>query len=200
MESSEMNGVARSDGRLFWWICEVVMHTCHSCRTVTLMHFPFVGSDSCLHCEKNKLVCVSAHCSCWVDKMFTTLQPSLNIHRFRGQRWTTRCGNSSPNLWGYSSAENISLLASMQPSDIQEAIIATGTSAVGRTKLRLVYASARYKFGLDPVDVGAPPPSAVLEQKTTVSRGEGGLSLKIKVASVFDQASRDFVQWRGKIQ
>ena len=80
-------------------------------------------------------------------------------------------------------------MASMQPSDIQEAITATGTSAVGRTKLRLVYATARYKFGLDPIDVGAPLPSVVLEQKTTVPRGEGGLSLKIKVASVFDQAS-----------
>ena len=43
-------------------------------------------------------------------------------------------------------------------------------------------------FGLDPIDVGAPLP-AVPEQKATVPRGEGGSSLKIKVASVFDQAS-----------
>ena len=36
--------------------------------------------------------------------------------------------------------------------------------------------------------MGAPPP-AVLEQKTTVPRGDGASSLEIKVASLFDQAS-----------
>ena len=60
----------------------------------------------------------------------------------------------------YSSAEH-QLAGFDATSDIQEAITATGTSAVGRTKLRLVYATARYKFGLDPVDVGAPLPSVV---------------------------------------
>ena len=65
--------------------------------------------------------------------------------------------------------------------------VATTTGAMGRTKF-LVYANALDMFGLDPIDVGAPLP-AVPEQKPTVARGEGGSSLKIKVASVFDQAS-----------
>ena len=127
----------------------------------------------------------------------TTLLPSLSVH---GGRASVKdvCGWAAVDdaLWeqfaghlGDVSLQNISLLASMQPADIQEAIMATSTGAVGRTKLRLVYATARYKFGLDPIDVGAPLPAPTVPEVKAVSRGEGGSSLKIKVSSVFDQAS-----------
>ena len=58
-----------------------------------------------------------------------------------------------------------------------------------RSKLRFVYATARYKFGLDPIDVGAPLLAPTVPEVKAVSRGEGSSSLKIKVSSVFDQAS-----------
>ena len=64
----------------------------------------------------------------------------------------------------------------MQPTDIQEAIMATSAGAVGRTKLRLVYAAARWKFGLDPIDVGAPLPAPTVPEVKAVSRGDGGPS------------------------
>ena len=127
----------------------------------------------------------------------TTLLPSLNVHgswaivkdicllaAVDDELWEQFAGS-----WWDAALQNISLLASMQPSDIQEAITAMGASAVGRTRLRMVHATAWYKFGLDPIDVRAPQPSALLEQKITVPRGEGGFSLKIKVASVSDQVS-----------
>ena len=90
---------------------------------------------------------------------------------------------------GDASLQNLSLLASMQPADIEEAIEATTTGAVGRTKLRLVYAAARLKFDLDPIDVGAPPPTVPVEPVVGAPRGVGTPSLKVKVASVLDQAS-----------
>ena len=91
---------------------------------------------------------------------------------------------------GDASLQNISLVAAMQPDDIKEAIEAAITGVVARTKLRLVYAAARLKFGLDPVDVGAPLPAAPAEPVCVGPRGGGGApTLKIKVASVLDQAS-----------
>ena len=77
-----------------------------------------------------------------------------------------------------SSLPNISLLAAMQPTDIKEATESTTTRAVGRTKLRPVYAAARLKFEPNPIDVVAPPPTVLAEPKTTVLRGGGGSSLK----------------------
>ena len=81
--------------------------------------------------------------------------------------------------------QNLSLLASMQPGDITEAIEASATGAVGRTKLRLVYAAARLKFDLDPIDVGAPPPAVPAEPmvvgsrawRNTITQSQGGLSV-----------------------
>ena len=91
---------------------------------------------------------------------------------------------------GDASLQNISLVSAMQPDDIKEAIEAAITGIVARTKLRFVHAAARLKFGLDPVDVGAPLPAAPAEPVCVGPRGGGGApTLKIKVASVLDQAS-----------
>ena len=58
--------------------------------------------------------------------------------------------NQFAGALGDASLQNLSLFASMQPADIKEAIEATTTGVVGRTKLRLVCAAARLKFDLDP--------------------------------------------------
>ena len=87
------------------------------------------------------------------------------------------------------SLQNLSLLASMQPGDIKEAIEASASGAVGRTKLRLVYAAARLKFDSDPIDVGAPTPTVATEPAVVVGPRGGTSCLKVKVAFVLDQAS-----------
>ena len=103
----------------------------------------------------------------------TTLLPSLNVHG----AWTSVkdvCGWLWEQFAGHLgdvSLQNISLLASMQPTGIQEAIMATSAGAVGRTKLRLVYAAARCKFGLDPIDVGALVPVPTAPEVKAVSWG-----------------------------
>ena len=79
--------------------------------------------------------------------------------------------------------------ASLQNLSIEEAIEATASGAVGRTKLRLVYAATRLKFDLDPIDVGAPPPTAAAEPVVVVGPRGGTSCLKVKVATVLDQAS-----------
>ena len=61
---------------------------------------------------------------------------------------------------GDESLDNVSMLASMLPSDIKEATEATQTNPIARTKLRLIYAVARVMYEMDPVDVGAPPVAA----------------------------------------
>ena len=127
-----------------------------------------------------------------------SLLPSLSVYG----SWTTMtdvCAWAavSDEMWvqfaeqlGDASLQNISLVAAMQPDDIKEAIEAAITGVVARTKLRLVYAAARLKFGLDPFDVGAPLPAAPAEPVCVGPRGGGGApTLKIKVASVLDQAS-----------
>ena len=99
----------------------------------------------------------TSYVSC-VEMFAMTLLPSLSVHG----AWTLvkdACGWAAVDVAGHLgdvSLHNISLLASMQPTNIQEAIMATSAGAVGRTKLRLVYVAACCKFGLDPIDVGAP--------------------------------------------
>ena len=91
---------------------------------------------------------------------------------------------------GDTSLQNISLVAALHPADVKEAIEAATPGVVARTKLRLVCAAARLKFGLDPVDVGAPPPPGVVEPPSAGLRGGGGgaPTLKVKVVSVLEQA------------
>ena len=76
--------------------------------------------------------------------------------------------NQFAGALGDASLQILSLLASMQPGDIKEAIEASASGAVGRTKLRLVYAAARLKFDSDPIDVGAPTPTVAAEPAVVV--------------------------------
>ena len=128
-----------------------------------------------------------------VPMFHVSLLPSLSVY---GSSTTMKdvCtwAAVSDEMWvqfaeqlGDASLQNISLVAAMQPDDIKEAI----AGVVARTKLRLVYADARLKFGLDPVDVGARLPAAPAEPVCVGPRGGGAPTLKIKVASVLDQAS-----------
>ena len=58
--------------------------------------------------------------------------------------------NQFAGALGDATLQNLSSLASMQPGDIKEAIEASATGAVRRTKLRLVFAAPRLKGDLDP--------------------------------------------------
>ena len=60
---------------------------------------------------------------------------------------------------------------------------------MGRTKSRLVYAATRLKFDLDPIDVGAPPPTVAAQPVVVVGPRGVTSCLKVKVATVLDQAS-----------
>ena len=92
---------------------------------------------------------------------------------------------------GDEALDNVSLLAALQPTDVKEAIETVQGSPIARTKLRMVFAVARVMFWLSPVDVGTPPvPIAASEIKAgKVSRSDGGLSLRVRVSSILDQAS-----------
>ena len=97
---------------------------------------------------------------------------------------------------GDESLDNVSMLASMLPSDIKEATEATQTNPIARTKLRLIYAVARVMYEVDPV--GAPPVAAsvAVEPRSKMARTDTGLSLKIKVSSILDQSSdREVIRW-----
>ena len=59
---------------------------------------------------------------------------------------------------GDESLQNISLLASLQPMDVKQACKAVSATPIGRWKLRMVYAVARLKFDMDPIDFGTPAP------------------------------------------
>ena len=80
----------------------------------------------------------------------------------------------------------MSLMAAVQPSDIEEAVEATQGTPITRTELRLVFAAARVMFELDHIDDGAPPiQSQPPESKVArASRSDGGLSMRVKVFSI----------------
>ena len=150
---------------VFLLFCDVMHSLCRTwCLHCCSHSLPSVGSDSKFPFRLKQVGW------CASEVFSTTLLPSLSVHGSCG--WAAVDGALWEQFAGHlgddASLQNIGLLASMQPADIQEAIMATTTGAVD--------------------DVGAPLP-AVPEQKPVVPRGEGGSSLKIKVASVFDQAS-----------
>ena len=101
---------------------------------------------------------------------------------------------------GDDALDNVSLLAALQPTDVKEAIEAVQGSPIARSKLRMNFAVARVMFWLSPVVVGAPSvPVAASEAKAgKVSRSEGGLSLRVRVSSILDQAS-DWEVERGEL-
>ena len=62
---------------------------------------------------------------------------------------------------------------------------------IGRTKLRMVYAVARLKFDMDPIDVGAPVLQAPIPEEKIRLRVEERAALKVKVSSwINPQTSR----------
>ena len=110
--------------------------------TVALTHFLLLVQTASFLVDKNKLGGVFLRC-------FRRQCCHLSVH---GSWATVGWGAVDDAVWeqfagrlGDASLQNISLLASTQPADIQEAIMATSTGAVGRTKLRL----ARFKFRLN---------------------------------------------------
>ena len=91
--------------------------------------------------------------------------------------------------------KNISLFAAMQPADIRDAIGKANLSIISQTKVRLVYAAARLKFGMEAVDVSVTSVAALSPALEAVSlggpapRASGKASVKIKVVHVLDQAA-----------
>ena len=89
--------------------------------------------------------------------MGATVLPSQGVHC----GWTTvkdLCTWASVDdvMWGQfarhlqdASLQN-SLLAAFHPRSLEEAVEAVGTGAIGRTKLRLLYALAGTMFDLEP--------------------------------------------------